>query len=45
MLVCRQFSLDQEGLGRVILGGEGPGVGISVWRRELFSAKTIGLLS
>jgi len=36
--VRKQFSLMQEGLGRVIPGGEGPGYGINVWRPEVFSA-------
>jgi len=34
--VRRRFSLTQEGLGRVIPGGEGPEDGINIWRRELF---------
>jgi len=33
--VRRRFSLTQEGLGRVITGGEGPGDGKNVWRREV----------
>jgi len=31
-LVRRRFNLTQEGLCRVIPGGEGPGDGINVWR-------------
>jgi len=31
-LVRRRFSVIQEGLGRVIPGGEGPAEGINVWR-------------
>jgi len=34
--VHRRFSLTQEGLGRVILGGEGPGDGINMWRLKVF---------
>jgi len=34
--VRRRISLTQESLGRVIPGGEGPGDGINVWRREDF---------
>jgi len=34
--VRRRFSLAQKGVGRVIPGGEGPGDGINVWRREVF---------
>jgi len=30
-----RFNLTQEGLGRVISGGEEPGEGITVWRREV----------
>jgi len=36
--VRRRFSLTQEGLDRVIPGGEGAGDKINVWRREVFSA-------
>jgi len=36
--VRRRFSLTQEGLGRVILGGERQGGGINMWRQEYFSA-------
>jgi len=36
--VRRRFSLTQEGLSRVIPGGEEPGDGINVWRRETVSA-------
>jgi len=39
--VRRRFSLTQEGLHRVILGGEGPGGGIIVWRREVFFCHSI----
>jgi len=34
--VRKRFSLTQEGLDRVIPGGEGPAKGIRVWRREIF---------
>jgi len=34
--VGRWFSLTQEGLGRVIPGGEGPVEGIKVWKQEVF---------
>jgi len=37
--VQQQFSLTQEGLSRVIPGGEGPGDGINLWRRENFMTK------
>jgi len=30
-----KYCLTQEDLGRVISGGEGPGDGINVWRREV----------
>jgi len=39
--VRRQFSLTQESLCRVISGGEEPGDGINVWRREVFPTKLI----
>jgi len=39
--VCRRFNLTQEGLGRVIPGGVGPGDGINVWRREGFFCHSI----
>jgi len=41
MPVRRRFSLTQEGLGRVIPGGEGPGDGINVWRREAFFCHSV----
>jgi len=34
--VRRRFSLTQEGLGRVISGGEEPINGINVWKRGVF---------
>jgi len=39
--VRRRFSLTQEGLSRVIPGGEGPGDGINVWRREIFFCDSV----
>jgi len=36
--VRRRISLTQQDLGRIIPGGEGPGDGINVWRREVLSA-------
>jgi len=39
--VRRRFSLTQEGLCRVIPGGEGPGDGINVWRRKVFFCHSI----
>jgi len=36
MLVCRQFSLTQEGLDRVIPGIKGPGDRINVGRRDVY---------
>jgi len=39
--VRRRFSLTQEDLGRVIPGGERPGDGINMWRREVFFCHSI----
>jgi len=39
--VCKQFSVTQKGLGRIILGGEGPGEGINVWRLKIFICDSV----
>jgi len=39
--VRRRFSLTREGLGRIISGGDGPGDGINVWRREVFFCHSV----
>jgi len=39
--VRRRFCLTQEGLGRVIPGGEGPAGAITVWMREVFNCHSV----
>jgi len=41
MLVRRWFSLTQEGLGRIIPGGEGPAEGINVMRWDVFFCHSV----
>jgi len=41
LIIRRRFSLTQEGLSRIISGGEGPGDGINVWRREVFFCHSV----
>jgi len=39
--LCRQFSLTQESLGRVIPSGERPAEGINVWRQKVFFCRSV----